>query len=223
MTDTKERILDTAERLFAEQGYSATSLRSIISEAGVNLAAVHYHFRSKEALLETVILRRTEPVNRIRLAMLDECEREAGDGTPSLERVLEAFLLPTFQLARDIDKGGGVFVRLMGRLHAEGDLLPGILKKHCGEVIARFWRGIWRALPEVPPEELFWRLHFAIGAMSQALRGIRDLEGLATEISSTPEPEILVRRLISFLSAGFRAPLPAAAQPQIEQEITQEI
>src|ERR1035441_9434380 len=63
MTDTKERILDTAERLFSEQGYAATSLRSIIARAGVNLAAVHYHFHSKEALLEAVILRRSVPAN----------------------------------------------------------------------------------------------------------------------------------------------------------------
>src|ERR1022692_2401549 len=86
MTDTKERILDTAERLFAKQGYAATSLRGIIAEAGVNLAAVHYHFHSKEALLEAVILRRSVPANRERLALLDRFEKEREGNPPSFCR-----------------------------------------------------------------------------------------------------------------------------------------
>src|SRR5580704_18486326 len=89
--DTKQRILDSAERLFADNGFDSTSLRTIIADAKVNLAAIHYHFHSKEALLDAVILRRLEPINRQRLAMLDECER-ASAGRPTLEGVLEAFV-----------------------------------------------------------------------------------------------------------------------------------
>ncbi|HMC58416.1 MAG TPA: helix-turn-helix domain-containing protein, partial [Candidatus Solibacter sp.] len=91
--DTKQKILDTAERLFGEQGYDATSLRHIIAEAGVNLAAVHYHFGSKEELLDEVVVRRAGPVNEARIAMLDRLE--AAEGPPVVEKVLEAFLLPT--------------------------------------------------------------------------------------------------------------------------------
>src|SRR5208282_530434 len=116
---TKDRILDTAERLFSEQGYAATSLRGIIAAAGVNLAAVHYHFHSKEALLEAVILRRALPANQERLALLDRCEEEAGDGPPALEEIIEAFVAPTFRMALDPAAGGMVFMRLLGRLHAE--------------------------------------------------------------------------------------------------------
>src|SRR5579871_2566826 len=115
MTDTKERILNTAEKLFAEQGYSGTSLRSVIAEAGVNLAAVHYHFRSKEALLEAVFLRRAEPANLERIAMLDALERETGNRPPEVERVIEAFVLPAFRAAHDPERGGPVFRRMMGR------------------------------------------------------------------------------------------------------------
>ena len=95
MTGTKQRILDVAERLFAERGFSGTSLRTIIGEAGVNLAAVHYHFHSKDALLEAVILRRLEPVNRERLAMLEACEHAARGGPPAVEDILRAFIEPT--------------------------------------------------------------------------------------------------------------------------------
>src|SRR5437867_413927 len=90
--DTKQRILDSAERLFAQSGFAATSLRSIIADAKVNLAAIHYHYHSKEALFDAVILRRLEPINRERLELLDAYERSAADGKASLEQILEAFL-----------------------------------------------------------------------------------------------------------------------------------
>ena len=211
MNHTKERILDTAERLFAKQGYAATSLRGIIAEAGVNLAAVHYHFHSKEALLEAVILRRSVPANRERLALLDRFEEEAGGNPPPLERVIEAFVAPTLRISRDPESGGMVFMRLLGRVHAEGDLLPKILISQFGEVLERFGAALRKALPDLPPEELFWRLNLAIGALAQTLRGgSKDLEtisGLPLSFNS----ETALERLVTFLSAGFRAPLTVHA------------
>src|ERR1700730_12317209 len=112
---TKEKLLGAAERLFSEQGYDATSLRHIIAEAGVNVAAIHYHFGSKEELLDEIIQRKAGPVNAERLALLDRTEAEAA-GSPSVERVLEAFLLPMSRAADENPQ----FVRLMGRIHAEG-------------------------------------------------------------------------------------------------------
>src|SRR5919204_56576 len=93
-SNTKQRILDSAERLFAAHGIEATSLRTIIADAKVNLAAIHYHFHSKEELLDAVLMRRIEPVNRERLAMLDAC----GEN-PSLEAVLDAFIAPAVRIA----------------------------------------------------------------------------------------------------------------------------
>src|ERR1700748_2977437 len=138
MNDTPERILDTAERLFAEHGYSGTSLRAIITEADVNQAAVHYYFRSKEALLDAVLLRRTEPANAERMQMLERCEREAGDGPPELEEVIKAFVVPAFRAAYDPGKGGPVFRSLLGRLYAEGDILPRLAAAHFIPLLTRF-------------------------------------------------------------------------------------
>jgi AcrR family transcriptional regulator len=91
MTGTKEKILDTAERLIGEQGYAATSLRHVIAEAGVNLAAVHYHFGSKEELLDAVVVRKVTPLNEARIARLERVEAETGSGPLDVEKVLEAF------------------------------------------------------------------------------------------------------------------------------------
>lgn len=209
MNHTKERILDTAERLFSEQGYAATSLRSIIATAGVNLAAVHYHFHSKEALLEAVILRRSAPANQERLALLDRCELAAGEYPPSLEKVIEAFVAPTFRMARDPGSGGMVFMRLMGRLHAEGDALSGILVTHFRDVLERFATALRQALPDLPPGELFWRLNFAIGALGQALRGGSKQLGVIADLSLASNSEMALEQLVAFLSAGFRAQVPA--------------
>src|ERR1700688_1674576 len=92
--DTKQRILDSAERLRAEFGFDSTSLRSIIADAQGNRAAIHYRYHSKEALLDAVILRRLEPLNRPRLHLSDACELAAGDKPATLEAVIEAFLAP---------------------------------------------------------------------------------------------------------------------------------
>jgi AcrR family transcriptional regulator len=204
MIDTKDRILDAAEKAFAESGYGGTSLRSIIANAAVNLAAVHYHFGSKEELLKAVIMRRAGPVNVERLAMLDECERAAGSKPAELERVLEAFLVPTFRMARQ--PGGDRVVRLMGRLYVE-DVIPRLVTAEFSEAVSRFVNALRRAVPDLPPEELRSRIHLAIGAMSQALRGAPYLPPLSGEA----EVEETVDRLVAFLSAGFRAPVRKTA------------
>ena len=193
--DTKERILDAAERLFAGQGYAATSLRHITGDAGVNLAAVHYHFGSKEELLQAVIMRRAGPVNEERLALLKACERKARNGKPAADRVIDAFIAPTFHVV--LQPGGETFVRLMGRIHGEGDIVPRIVRTAFGQVLRRFADALGRALPHLPAEELDRRMHFAIGSMAHAL----------LEQCSGQDPETLRRSLVAFLSAGMRAPL----------------
>jgi len=97
ISDTKERILDAAERLFADHGFPATSMRDITQEAGVNLAAVNYHFGSKEALMIAVLDRSTAPVNRARLEQLDALEAAAGDAPVETEQIVRAFLTPLFE------------------------------------------------------------------------------------------------------------------------------
>jgi AcrR family transcriptional regulator len=200
MLDTKQRILDTAERLFAERGYRATSLRSIIGEAGVNLAAVHYHFRSKEGLLDAVMSRRLEPVNRERLALLDECEREAGDGPPDLEKILEALIAPPLRVRRD--PAFATFARLMGRVLTEGDVC--VIRKHFGQTIERFMTALRKALPNLPAEELQWRAHFSLGCMAHTL-----LHSAGAVLAPGGLGQAPTETLVTFIAAGFRAPVPA--------------
>jgi AcrR family transcriptional regulator len=180
-----------------------------MAEAGVNVAAVHYYFRSKESLLEAVLRRRVEPANQERLEALEECERLSSGNPLSVERILEAFLSPTFRMATDPDQGGYTFVRLLGRLQADSDLVPGNLLSWFGPVLLRFGSALAQALPELPPDELFLRARLAMGATAQLLR---DAPRIRTRVpDQTLDWESMRARLIPFLSAGFRAPMETAA------------
>src|SRR5215467_789468 len=206
--DTKQRILDVAEQLFAEHGFAGTSLRRIIADAGVNLAAVHYHFRSKESLLEAVIVRRTAPLNEERLALLDKAESRAGRGAASLEEVLLAFMGPPMRLILNPSGEGRIFGKLMGRLHSETNVcFLEIAKKHFKDVSQRFHAALVRAVPDLPVEDLNWRIHFAMGAMAHTLSFWDRLEVASMGRLKPGDPEAMIPRLIGFVAAGFRAPI----------------
>jgi AcrR family transcriptional regulator len=192
MSETQQKILDAAERLIAEQGYSATSLRQIIAEAGVNLASVHYHFGSKEELLNQLVMRKVGPVNEIRLQLLERAIAEAAPASPSVERILEALMLPMAEAANRSPQT----VKVMGRILAEG-LLPQIVEKVFKPVLTAFCAAIKRAVPNLPDDEFKWRQQFMLGAMAHTMCGC---SGAANDF------EIRIAYLTRFLAAGFEAP-----------------
>src|SRR5215475_3768724 len=112
---TKDRILDAAEALFMEHGFEATSLRAITAAAGVNLAAVNYHFGSKQELFQAVLTRRLDPMNQERVDLLTRLENEVAPAPLPCEQILNAMFLPALKLARDPERGGKNFLRLLGR------------------------------------------------------------------------------------------------------------
>jgi len=202
MEDTKTRILDAAERLLSERGFTAISLRAVTAGAGVNLGAVNYHFQSKKALIQAVFARRLEPLNRRRLAALDACEARAAGKPVPLEELLHAFLGPVMKP----DGAGSGFVQLMGRMYTEPSLdVRRVFSAEMGKIAQRFISAFRRALPELPPEELFWRLLFTIGAMAQTLGAGLLLHFISGGICDPSDLEGIEKRLIRFAGAGFRA------------------
>ncbi len=166
---TTEKILDAAEELFATRGFLTTSLRAITTRAGVNLAAVNYHFGGKDALIRAVFQRYITPLNQKRLDALEEAERSAGAGGVSLQAVCEAFLLPVRDALEDRRRRPGR-ARLLARAMVElgEDFID--LKHHLfSEVYTRFFPSLRRAAPHLSDEEIYWRLHFAMGSFIIAL------------------------------------------------------
>lgn len=203
---TKHQILDAAEELFAAAGFAATSLRAVTSAAGVNLAAVNYHFGSKEGLIQAVFARRLEPLNHERLQRLDHLLTDRAGSTPALEDLLRALFEPALRMA--LEPGGAHFLRLMGRMHADPDALAttGAVLELFTELRDRFLPEFEKVLPGLRREELLWRLHFVFGAMANTMTGRSTLEWLSRGLCRTDDPDAVVARLIAFAAAGLRAP-----------------
>ena len=200
---TKDRILDAAERLLARKQFEATSLREITAEADVNLAAVNYHFHSKEALIRAVIARRIGPVNVQRLAMLDAIEADAGAGPLPIGGVIEAFIRPVIEL-RGTTKN---IAPLMGRVFAESaEFLEHFFREHLAEVTERFLAAFGRAVPLLPREEVFWRTHFLIGSMAHTMIAGEFFQIITDGLCRADDVDGLMRRMIAVFTAAFQAP-----------------
>ena len=212
--DTKELILDTAERLFAENGIDAISLRTIISEAGVNLAAIHYHYGSKNLLVKEVFGRRIRPVNRQRLMLLDDCEARAGEGPLPIEDVLRAFFSPAIRLRHDKERGH-IFMCLCGRFWAEvSGKMQAEFEELFREVIRRFLAAFHRALPHLSEKEIFWRVHFAVGGMVHTMVHSEWLARMSGGLCHPSDVEETIQQLVSYAAAGFSAPAPPSASSE---------
>jgi AcrR family transcriptional regulator len=205
--DTKTRILDAAEQLFMEHGFEATSLRSLTAAASVNLAAVNYHFGSKEELFQAVLTRRLDPMNQERIELLERIEREASGKPASVEKILFAMLIPALRLARDEERGGKNFLRLVGRAYADpAPFIRHFLSEQYAEMIGRYKEAFHKALPHLSRQELTWRLHFVMGALSYTLAGTDALKLFAQVTDARDNDELLLQRLAPFLVAGLKAP-----------------
>ena len=210
VANTRQRILDAAEKLFARQGFESTSLRSVIANAEVNLAAVHYHFRSKEGLVRAVIERRFTPVNDERLRLLAKYETQAKNGREfQVEEILEAFLAPMLRVGLLHSGRGRLLMQLAGRLlQASDGTLEKVAAGEFEQVAARFIAALQRALPNLPKREIAWRMNFTIGAAARALFGgipARVLSSASHESLQERDVEQVLQRLICYTAAGMRA------------------
>ena len=200
---TRERILDTAERLFAEHGFEGTTIRAVTKEAGANLAAVGYHFGSKAALLGAVAERVMGPVIVAQLERLTDLENRADQ--PRLEDLVEAFIAPYFdRLPRKSEARGRTVSRLVGRIL--GDPAEEIRKVAVegGEVRDRYLVAFGRALPSVTREELWWRMRSMLGVVVVHRIGL--YEEVGPPGMTDDGDETVLEWTVSFLSAALRAP-----------------
>lgn len=211
--DTRERILDAAEYLFMEHGFEATSMRMITGAAEVNLAAVNYHFGSKDQLIQEVFRRRLTWLNQERLRLLDELEVQAAGKPIKPSLIVDAFFGTLIRMAEDEALGGKTFMRLIGRTMTDpsGFIRAFFAEEYAG-VVDRYKQALFKALPDVPKAEIVWRFHFMLGATSYAIAGTDALR-IVTDWGIEPSEaedrlDKLLPRLMSFLLGGLRAQLP---------------
>lgn len=213
-TSTADRILDAAEDLFAAKGFAETSLRQITSKADVNLAAVNYHFGSKERLIQAVFERTLTP-------FCDSLEKQLmlharqGDKALKLEELFGMMVATANQVYEGDAKKFSRFMRLLGLAYAQTEEhLRAFLGQRYGIVFRRFLVHIKLASPEMPPKELFWRIHFALGA---AVFTLASFEGLKDILNADYGMDVslpgAVKRLVPFMAAGIRGGLDYAEAP----------
>lgn len=205
---TQTTILDAAEALFAEAGFAATSLRELTTKAGANLAAVSYHFGSKEGLAIAVLKRRMDPINAERRARLDALPKR-----PPVDAIVRAFVEPLLRPgvvhdAAPVRPGSG-FCRLVGRLMVEQPpFLRDFLAAQFRDLGWRFCDALQQAMPGHDAQTLWWRLHFLVGAIAHTLQNAATLRHLTDGLCRDDDVDAVVEQLVTFAAHGMQAKPP---------------
>ncbi|HXM82479.1 MAG TPA: TetR family transcriptional regulator [Burkholderiales bacterium] len=207
--ETRTRILDAAEELFMQHGFEGTSMRLLTAKAGVNLAAVNYHFGSKHALIEALFRRRLDPMNAARVARLERLETEAGERPIPAETLIRAFVGESLRLIEDAKGGGRNFIRLLGRTYTEpAKHIRSLIGQLYAPAMERYKAAFERALPQMPREELVWRIHFMFGTLAYTIAATDTVQLIAgCKPEDRYDARLLEERLTAFLAAGLNAPL----------------
>lgn len=205
--NTQQKILDSAERLFAETGFAATSLRQITSTAEVNLASVNYHFGSKKELIQAVL-------QRYLAILMPRLDQEftlllASQSPNDLSKVLSVFIAPLLELNKVQQRGTTLFLQLLGRGYTD---VQGHLRwffiHHYGHTLDKFVLLVQQSCPTLPASEIFWRLHFSLGTIVFTMASNEALKDIAAaDFNEVVEIDGVIRRLIPYLAAGIAAPL----------------
>ncbi|MFO1078185.1 MAG: TetR/AcrR family transcriptional regulator [Planctomycetota bacterium] len=203
--DTREIVLDAAELLFADQGYAATSLRGITAAAGVNLAAVNYHFGSKEELAKAVLARRIAPINDERLRRLDAL----APSRRTVAAIVRAFVEPPLRASGAACSGDSPpsrMCRVFGRISVEQPpFLRDFLAAQFRGVARRFAAALATAAPGMTMAATWWRLHFLIGAMAHTMLHSGLLARLSDGQCDPDDVDGMIEHLVAFAVGGLRA------------------
>ena len=210
---TRERLILAAERLFAEYGIDAVSLRQVNAAAGQrNASASHYHFGSKEALIEAILEHRMPAINQRRLELLEELE--ATDRAAEPRALVEAIVRP---LAEHLDDGAGHYVRFLAAVtgHHNSRVSAVVAGRHGAGVLGAAAR-LRAVLVDLPAPVFAQRFQLAV---AQTIYALADRERLAHAASNTVprvSQPFFVQNLVDAVTGALCAPLSPAAARELE-------
>jgi AcrR family transcriptional regulator len=206
--DTKKKILDHAERLFADKGVRATSIRELAHAAEVNIASVNYHFGSKDGLAKQVIERRLVPLNQVRqerLKMILSVAEEEGR-RPEIEDLLRALIEPTFEFSACLSNSQSFLELISMATNGTDSQLKEIIDQQFELLFQLIDTATQRALPQLPPQELRCRLYFAMGALHSSIRLIGKKGPALFPISDSLDISVVTEMALNFIASGLQAP-----------------
>jgi len=197
---TKQRILDAAERLFAEHGFDGVSLRQITAEAGVELALANYHFGPKTDLYIAAIQRRADELNDARRRLF-----AALPPNPDVEGLIDAFARPFLDKSLHGGPGWKSYARLIAQTANAARWTRAVMTAQFDPVAELFIDGMRRALPAADPRDLYWGFHFLIGALTMIFAETGRIDTLSRGLCRDHDLEAIYARLVPFMAAGYRA------------------
>jgi AcrR family transcriptional regulator len=202
---TRERILDSAEKLFARRGFHGVSVRDITQDAGVDVALVNYHFGGKQALLDSVLGRRSEVLNDERMQRLQACIGKAKPGPPQLADIIDAFTHPLLNRSGRGGPGWKAYFGLIAQMNNSTELGGVIMTKYFDPVVRVFVDALRETLPDCDPRDIYWSYHFLSGALTLTFAETGRIDNLSGGLCISSDLDSVHERLVPFVTAGFRA------------------
>jgi AcrR family transcriptional regulator len=212
---TRILLLNTAERLFGQNGVTATSLREVMKVADVNMAMVHYYFKNKDGLLDAILERRLVPINQARLNLLGQYALEAGGQPIGMDDIIKAYVEPFIRLRDNADEGGGDFLKLFAWLRMEPNFAyHQLMKKHLGVSLTAFQKELKRSLPDKTDEELNWKWAFLGGTVVMTITLMDQIDWFNDEGDMGGSADWIINNLVNYTSAGFQSYFIPEPTPQ---------
>ena len=202
---TRDRILDAAETLFAQDGYAGVSVRQIMSQAGADVSLAYYHFKSKRDLFDQVMLRRAEHLNDIRLEALEAVEKRHPDDAPTVEEIIGAFTNPLLDLLATDHEEWKHYFRLVAQINNSPEWGGELMTRYFDPLVRRFIEALRKALPGCSDQDLYWSYHFLSGALTLTFAETGRIDNLSGGACCSSDMASINERMPTFLAAGFRA------------------
>src|SRR5215469_6981806 len=210
---TRSAILAAAERLYADRGFSEVTLRDIVAEANVHLAAVNYHFGSKDELIAELFVTRSLQLNRERLQKLCEAE-EKGGGVAEISDILRALVGPTLHGCLGPDSQHSTAARFMIRVNIESVAAIRRIRNREIDHLRKFVAAMRRTLPDRREVDLYWGLHFALAMAQQTVRDSERLTKLSEGKCDVDDVESVIDRVVDVAVLGLTARGAGKAEPE---------
>lgn len=221
MNETQIKLIEAAEVEFADHGFEGASIRKITARAGANVAAINYHFGSKETLFIEMVRYRLEPINSLRVRMLKQAMADANGAALPISQIVDITVRPLITSFVESGEDQLHFMRAMGRGFSEESRFTETLYKDIlAELIALVSQALRQSLPDLPPHEVSVCQHFLGCSLSGAMMQYQRFSHLLGSAGSANAMEAMTDRLIAFITGGIgsvarlsRESLPEADLP----------
>ncbi|MEQ8178148.1 MAG: TetR/AcrR family transcriptional regulator [Amphiplicatus sp.] len=203
--ESRERILDAAEELFAKRGYHGVTMKDVSREAGVDAGLLHYYFAGKAGVFKAVIDRRADIVNTTRLASMQRYEKEAA-GAMTVEGIVRAYLRPTFDFMIEGGDGNRHYAAMIAHLNSAPDgAIPDIETSPFDPVVQRFVEMLRKARPDCADADFYWLYHLISGAISLSLAQTGRIDRLSGGLCRSDDFEAIAERMTKVFGAALDA------------------